>query len=169
MRLYAMVCDEIQTPIMPAKSVTLHVRIPPSVYELLKAKAKTKHWSVAGAAAIMLEEALTADDRPADVPPPLPPEPPTPVVQVLLGPQRDVDRFLAIVRQTMATHGFAKVANDGTTQRMVQLSDVRPAFYVSRGDDSPTAKKAAYHRGLNLLIDRGVAVRDGDLISLAVP
>src|SRR3954447_6428804 len=98
---------------MANKSVTLHIRIFADVYERLRTLAESKRWSVAGCAAILLEEALTHPNlEPAAPAAPQPQATQTPVQAPR--PEREVDRFLDVLKRFLATDGFDKVEPDGS-------------------------------------------------------
>jgi hypothetical protein len=130
---------------MPAKSVTLHIRVAPSVFEHLKAEASARRWKVAGAASILLEEKL-ADLRAAATAPT--------VAAPTMSRDADVPVLMTAIHKAMEADGQPHPSG-----RRVALSTVQKAFYAERSDRADTTNRYKYFAAMKVLIEQGVVGR----------
>lgn len=158
---------------MAANSIPLRYRLTPSYRDQLQAYADSERWSIALAARVIIEEFLDKRDAAPEAAEParqqaavLPSAPP-----VLLGVERDADRFLVVLRQALIDKGFDKIDRDGVIKRVVQRDDLYAAYFESpsRLKHNRDANHGSFGRCLRTLISRGVADRDGGLIWLTTP
>jgi archaellum biogenesis ATPase FlaH len=72
--------------------------------------------------------------------------------------------WLSVLDEVLADVGkMSRPFPDGPEVRTVDREAVRAAYYQRRGDDTPEAKKKAFNRGLNSVLDQKIVIAtDGD-------
>jgi hypothetical protein len=72
--------------------------------------------------------------------------------------------WLEIFDQTIADVGrMSRPFSDGPEVRTIDRETLKTAFYQRRGDDTPEAKKKAFNRGLNSVLDQKIVIAtDGE-------
>jgi hypothetical protein len=146
---------------MPPETVTMHLRVPPSLLAWMKAEAAKHRRSVAAHTLVLLEEAR---DRLYPAPVPMPPTERAPrqassTVGPPAKPSQDYVTLYQTIQHVLATQGIE--APDGPPRQIVEARKVRAAFVGARPGNSNSSNKA-FDKHMKRMVDGKVVMRDDD-------